>query len=264
MHAEQQHGCPAGENFRPGRPCKDAEGQRCRWNALRAGCSHGRDDNVSGRSNGEEPRMARKPKIPPSPDDAAVVQVPEPAAPDEAAVSARRGCKARAAALSLASPAAADVGRPAPDAAGANAPAAGPTKAPGRKGPGRKPKQAADAETAPSIQDGAGAPRDQAPGQPEAEASLDLTGDGAQVAAAASQAETAAGSDPVQPDRDPVSPASEAAQPAPEAEASAPQSRRRIETRRRTGCGSTGPRSSGLPRRAVRTRRWPSCWSRPG
>ena len=162
--------------------------------------------------------MARKPKTPPSPDDAAVVQVPELAAPDEAAVPARRGRKARAAALSLASPAAADVGRPAPDAAGTNDPKAGPTKA-----PGRKPKQAADAETALPIQDGAGALRDQASGQPEAKASLDLTGNDAHVAAVASQAETAADSDPVQqPDRDRVSPANEAAQSAPEAEASAP------------------------------------------
>lgn len=166
--------------------------------------------------------MARKPKIQSSPDNAVAVPMPEPATPDEAAIPPRRGRKARAAALSFASPAAADVGSPAPDDTGADAPKADPTKAPGRRGPGRKPKQATGAEAAPSIQDGVAEPQGQAPGQPEAETSLDRTGDDAPAAAAASQAEAAVDSDPVQPDRDPVSSANKAAQSVPEAEASVP------------------------------------------
>ena len=166
--------------------------------------------------------MARKPKTQPSPDDAAAVPVPEPATPDEAAAPARRGRKPKAAALSFASPAAADVGSPATDDAGADAPEAGPAKAPGRKRPGHKLKQAAGRQGAPSIQHSAAEPRDQVPDQPEVEVNSDLTGDDAPAAAAASQAETAADSDPVQPDRDPISPASEAAQSGPETEASVP------------------------------------------
>ena len=166
--------------------------------------------------------MARKPKTRPSPDDAAAVPAPKPAAPDEAAAPARRGRKPKAAALSFTSPAAADLGRPAPDDAGADAPKAAPAKAPGRRGPGRKPKQAAGGEAAPSIRRSVAEPRDQVPDQPEVEVNSDLTGDDAPAAAAASQAETAADSDPVQPDRDPISSASEAAQSVPEAKASVP------------------------------------------
>ena len=161
--------------------------------------------------------MVRKPKTQPSPDDAA--PVPEPAAPDEAAAPPRRGRKARAAALSFASPPAADVSSPATDDAGADAPKAGSAKAPGRKGPGRKPKQAADAGAAPSLQNGAAGPQGQAPGQPEAEAGSGLTGGEALAAAAVPQAGTAADSNPVQPARDPVS---DAARSVPETEASVP------------------------------------------
>ena len=123
--------------------------------------------------------MARKPKTRPSPDDAAAVPAPKAAAPDEAAAPARRGRKPKAAALSFASPAAADVGSPSPDDAGTDAFKAGLTKAPGRKGQGRKPKQAADGQGALSIRHSVAELRDQAPGQPEAEASLDLTRDDA-------------------------------------------------------------------------------------
>ena len=166
--------------------------------------------------------MACRPKAQPSPDIAAAVPALEPAAPDEAAASTRRGRKPEAAALSFASPAAADVGSPAPDAAGADAPKAGSTKAPGRRGPGRKSRQAVGAEAAPSRRNGAAEPQDQASGQPEAEASLDLTAADAPAAAVAPQAEAAADSDPVQPDRDPAGLADEAAQPIPKAEASGP------------------------------------------
>ena len=159
--------------------------------------------------------MARKPKTQPSPDATAAVPAPEPAAPDEAAAPARRGHKAKAAALSFASPPASDFGSPAPDDAGAGLPKAGLTKAPGRKGQGRKPRQAAGGEAAPSIQDGATGPRDQAPREPKAGTSPDLGGDDVPMAAAASRAETAA-------DRDPVSPAGEAAQSVPETGASTP------------------------------------------
>ena len=164
--------------------------------------------------------MARKPKTQPSPDDAASVPTSKFSAPDEAAAPARRGRKPKAAALSFASPSAADVGSPAPDDAGADAPEAGLAKAPSRKGQGRKPKQAAGAEAAPLIQDGAVEPQGQEPGQPEAEVDPDLSDDDVPMAAAASQAETAADSDPVQPNRDPISPADKAAQPVPEAGAS--------------------------------------------
>ena len=166
--------------------------------------------------------MARKPKTQPNPDNTVAVQVPEPTVPDEAAAPARRGRKSKAATLSFASPPAADVGSPSPDDARADAPKAAPTEAPGRKGQSRKPKQAAGGQGAPSIQHSAAEPRDQVPDQPKVEVNSDLTGDDAPTAAVAPQAETAADSDPVQPDRDPGSPASEAAQSAPEAKASVP------------------------------------------
>ncbi len=166
--------------------------------------------------------MARKPKTQPSPDAAAAVPAPEPAAPDEAAAPARRGRKPKAATLSFGSPPAVDLGSSALDDAEADARKAASTKAPGRKGLGRKPKQAAGAETASSIQDSAAELRDQVPREPEAEASLDLTGNDASAAAAVLQAETAADSDPVQPDRHPATPVSETAQSVPEAEASVP------------------------------------------
>ncbi len=165
--------------------------------------------------------MARKPKTQPSPDVPAV-PAPGSAAPGEAAAPARRGRKPKAATLSFAPPAAADVGSPAPDDAGADVPKAGLTKALGRKGLGRKPKQAVGAEAVPSIQDGAAEPPGQAPREPETEANPDLTGDAALAAAAVPQAETAADSDPVQPDRDPVSTASKAAQSVREAGAPVP------------------------------------------
>ena len=166
--------------------------------------------------------MARKPKTQPSPDAAAAVPVPETAVPDEAAAPARRGRKPKAATLSFALPAAADLGSPAPDDAGADAPKAASTKAPGRRGPGRKPKQTSGVEAAASIQDSAAEPRDQAFREPEAEASLDPTMDGAPAAAAAPQAEAAADGGPIRLERDPVGPAGEAAQSGPKTEASGP------------------------------------------
>ena len=155
--------------------------------------------------------MVRKPKTQPRPDAAAAIPVPEPATPDEAAIPARRGHKPKAAALLSAPPSTAST-----DGAKADIPTAAPTKAPGRKGPGRKPKQAADAGAAPSLQNGAAGPKGQAPGQPEAEAGSGLTGGEALAAAAVPQAGTAADSNPVQPARDPVS---DAARSVPEAEA---------------------------------------------
>ena len=154
--------------------------------------------------------MARKPKTQPSADAAAAVPMPEPAAPDEAALPARRGRKPKAVALLSASPSTAST-----DGAKADVPAAAPTKAPGRRGPGRKPKQAAGAEVAPSIQDGAAGPQDQAPREHQAEADSDLSEDEVPMGAAASQAEAAADSDPARS-------ASEAAQSIPETEASVP------------------------------------------
>ena len=151
--------------------------------------------------------MPRKPKTQPSPDDAAAAPAPEPAAPDEAAVPPRRGRKAKTTVLSFVSPPAADVGSPA--------------KAPGRREPGRKPKQAAGVKAA-SIQEGIAEPQGQAPREREAEARLDLTEADAPAAAAMPQADAAADSDPVLPGRDPVSPAIETAQSGPEAEASVP------------------------------------------
>ena len=166
--------------------------------------------------------MARKPKPQSTPDNTVAVPVPEPALPDEAAAPARRGRKPKAATLSFTSPTAADVGSPAPDDAGADAPKAASTKAPGRRGPGRKPKQASGAEAAASIQDSGAEPRDQAFRAPEAETDPSLTGDDAPAAAAASQAEAAAGGAPVQPGRDPAGLAVEAARSVPEAGASVP------------------------------------------
>ncbi len=158
--------------------------------------------------------MARKPKTQPSPEASAPVFVPTSAALNEAAVPARRGRKPKAAALSFASPSA-SVGSPATGSAEADVPRAGPTKAPGRRGPGRKPKQAAGAKTAPSMQG-------QASRQPEAEASPGLIEDDTQTAAAASQAEASADSDPIQLDVDPGRSADEAAQPSREAGVSVP------------------------------------------
>ena len=166
--------------------------------------------------------MARKPKTQPSPDDAAAIAAPEPAKPNEAAGPARRGRKPKAAALSFGSPSAAGVGNPAMDDVGPDASKASPAKMPGRRGPGRKPKQAASAETAPVGPDNAAEPQGQAAHRPEAEAIPDLIGDDASAVAVASQAEAAADSDPVEPDLGPGRAADEAAQPTPEAEASMP------------------------------------------
>ena len=152
------------------------------------------------------PHMARKPKTQPSP---------------EAAAPARRGRKPKAAPLSSALPLAADVGDPAPGDAERGVPQAGPTKVPSRRGRGRKPKQASGAEIAPAVSDDAAAPQGQAPHQPEAEASPDVIGDDAPIAAA-SQAEAAADSNPVQPNLDPSTSANEAPQPFPKASASVP------------------------------------------
>ena len=111
---------------------------------------------------------------------------------------------------------------PAPSGVEADAPTAAPTKAPGRKGQGRKPKQAAGSEAVALIQDGATELQNQTPGQPEAKVSPDLVEADAPAVAAAPQAETAADSDPVQPDRDPVSPVSKAVQSVPEIKATVP------------------------------------------
>ncbi len=159
--------------------------------------------------------MARKPKTQPSPDTAAPVPMLEPATPDEAAIPACRGRKPKDAALLSAPPSTAST-----DGAEADVPTAAPTKAPGRRGAGRKAKQAVGAETAAAVQDEVAGPQGQAPGRPEAEASPGLTEAGAPAAAAVLQAEAAADSDPVQPDRDPVSSAGEAARSAPDAETS--------------------------------------------
>ena len=157
--------------------------------------------------------MARKPKTQPSPDD--TVPILEDAAPYEVAPPARRGRKPKAAALSFASPPAASIGSPAMGDVGTGVPQADPTKVPGRKGPGRKPKQAVGAEVAPLLQNGAAEPQSQAPGQPATEASSNLAGDDVSAAAAVPQAETAA-------DNEPARLADEAAQSVPEAEASVP------------------------------------------
>jgi len=166
--------------------------------------------------------MARKPKIQPSPDAAAAIAPPEPATPDEAATPARRGRKPKAAALLFGSPSTVGIGDPAMDDAGPDAPKAGPTKTPGRRGPGRKPKQTAGAEIAPSVRDNAAGPQGQALGQPEAEARPGLTGHDAPTSAVVSQAEASANSGSVQPDFDRGGSANGAAQLSPEADASTP------------------------------------------
>lgn len=165
--------------------------------------------------------MVRKPKTQPSPEASAPVSVPTSAAPNEAAVPARRGRKPKAATLSFASPSA-SVGSPATEGAEADVPRTGPTKAPGRRGLGRKPKQAAGAETAPSMQDNAAGLQSQASRQSEAEASSGLIENDAPTAAAASQAEAAADSDPVQSDSEVGRSADEAAQPSPATDVSVP------------------------------------------
>ena len=159
--------------------------------------------------------MARKPKTQPSPEAAAIIPTPGLAAPDKASVAARRGGKPKAAAPLPTLFLTTKDGDPAADNVEAVT-----LKVPGRKGQSRKPKQAAGAKTAPLLQNGATEPQGQAPGRPEAEANLDLTGDDAPAAAVAFRAGTAADSNPVQPNRNLVSSASEAAQSVLEAEAS--------------------------------------------
>ena len=132
--------------------------------------------------------MARKPKTQPSPET----------------TPARQGRKHKVAAPSSALPLAADVGNPAPDDAGSGVPQAGPIKATGRRGPGRKPKQAAGAATAPVVPD--------------------LIEGETPTAAAVSQAEAAADSDPVQPGLEPGRSDGEAAPSFPETGVSAPAS----------------------------------------
>jgi len=162
--------------------------------------------------------MARKPKTRPNPDAAAAVPVSELATSNETSTPARRGRKPKAAALSSALPLAAGIGGPAT----ADTPKAGPAEVPGRRGPGRKPKQAAGAGIASSVQDDGAASQGQTSPQPEAEAIPDLIEDDAPAVAAASQAGAAADSAPAQPDLDPSRSADETAQPLPEAGASNP------------------------------------------
>ena len=131
--------------------------------------------------------MARKPKIQPN---------------TEAAAPARRGRKPKAAAPSFELPLAASLGGPVADDAESDVPKAGPTKAPGRRGPGRKPKQAAGAESAPAVPD--------------------LIEDETPTAAAVSQVEAATDSDPVQPNPELGRSADEAASSSPETSASVP------------------------------------------
>ena len=156
--------------------------------------------------------MARQPKIQPSPD------LPTP---DEAAVPARRGRALKAAAPSPELPMTASAGDLATDDAGTDAPKAGLAKAPGRRGPGRKPKQAVGAEVAPAVQDDAAGLQGQASHQPEAGVIPDLIEDGAPTAAAVSQAGAAADSNPAQSDLDPAR-SDETAQPLPAAGAPGP------------------------------------------
>ena len=147
--------------------------------------------------------MARKPKTQPSLEDAA---------------PARQGRKPEAAAPPFASPSAAAIGDPAADEAGAEVPQTGPAKAPGRKGAGRKPKQATGAEVARAAPDDATAPQGQTSShQPEAEAIQDPIGNEAATAAAASRTGAAAGSDPALPDLGSGRSAAAAARPFPEA-----------------------------------------------
>jgi hypothetical protein len=166
--------------------------------------------------------MARKPKTQSSPDAAAAVAVPELATPNEASTPARRGRKPKAAALSSALPLTAGIDGSATDDAGADAPNAGPAKAPGRRGPGRKPKQAAGAEIALTALEDVAEPQGQASPPPEAEASSDPIEDDAPTTAAVLQAEAVADSDPAQPDLDPGRSADEPVQPLPEAGACVP------------------------------------------
>ena len=151
--------------------------------------------------------MARKPKTQPSP---------------EAAAPVRRGRKPKAAALSSARPSAAGSGDPATVDAGADVPQAGPAKAPGRKGPGRKQKQTVGVEVALAAPDDATAPQGQTPDHPEAEAIQDPTGDDAPAAAAASQADAAAHSGLALPDLGSGGSADGTAQPSPEEGAPVP------------------------------------------
>ena len=73
-----------------------------------------------------------------------------------------------------------------------------------------------------STQDGAAKPQDQAPGKPEAEASLDRTKKHTSAVAARSEAETLADNDFIQPSHDLGNPVSEAAPSVPKAETSVP------------------------------------------
>ncbi len=157
--------------------------------------------------------MARKPKAQPNPD------LP---APDETAVPTRRGRKPKAAVPPPELPVTAGDGGPATDDAEADVLTGGSTKAPSRRGPGRKPKQGAGAEIALAVQDDAAGPQGQTSHQPEAEVLPDLIGDKTLTAAAASQAGVAADSDPIQPDLEPGRSAGEAAPSFPEAGMSAP------------------------------------------
>lgn len=157
--------------------------------------------------------MARKPKAQPNPD------LP---APGETAVPARRGRKPKAAAPPPELPVTAGDGSPATDDAEADVLTGGSTKVPSRRGPGRKPKQAAGAEIALAVQDDAAGPQDQTSHQPEAEALPDLIEDDARAAAAATRIEAAADSSFTQPDLNPGRSADEAAQPSPRADAFAP------------------------------------------
>ena len=138
--------------------------------------------------------MARKPKTQPSPDFPT---------PDKATAPARRGRPSKAATPSPGLPVAASAGDPAMNDAG-------PAKAPGSRGLGRKPKQAAGAETVPAVLDEAAGPQGQSSPQPGAEATPDLIEDDAPTAAAVRQADAAADGDPIQPDLDPGSSADEA------------------------------------------------------
>ena len=151
--------------------------------------------------------MARTPKIQSSP---------------EAAVPTRRGRKPKAAVPSPALPLAADVGDPAADDARTDVPQASPTKALGRRGPGRKPKQAVGAEMTLAVPDDSVGSQDQASPHSEARANSGLTEGNAPAIAAVSQAETAADSDPVQSNFDSSSPGKEAALSFPETGVSAP------------------------------------------
>ena len=111
--------------------------------------------------------MARKPKTQSSPDLAAAVPAPKPAAPDETSAPARRGRKPKAPAPTLLPTG--GTGDPTADAVESDVAEAAPTKAPGRRGLGRKQKQAAGAEVTT-------VPLDTAGGQPSAEADPSTAG----------------------------------------------------------------------------------------